>query len=322
MNNNKLLIFIITLVFLLSVNFAFAADENSTDLTVVEDVQDHELTDAVDEEMIAAEDNSGDVLREIQTIKMDKVTKRYNGAIQYRAIFYDDSGSPLKDTKVVFEVDDNNDYEATTDSNGVALLTILINKGSHKIAALNPVTWNISTDNINVFDVVTGGKNINMYYDDGNTYKVRVFGDDGKPVKAGEKVTFAIGNKKYTKKTDKNGYAKLKITSKPGLYAIKATYKDFSIANRVYVKQVIKAKTGSLGRGNLKTIKVQIKFLGKNKKNKLIKVKFNKKTYKAKTNKKGVAIFKLKGPKKLGAYNLVAIYKNSKVSYTYTKYAG
>ena len=82
MNNNKLLIFIITLVFLLSVNFAFAADENSTDLTVVEDVQDHELTDAVDEEMIAAEDNSGDVLREIQTINMDKVTKRYNGAIQ------------------------------------------------------------------------------------------------------------------------------------------------------------------------------------------------------------------------------------------------
>lgn len=161
-----------------------------------------------------------------------------------------------------------------------------------------------------------------MYYDDGNTYTVRVFDDDGKPVKAGEKVTFTIGSKKYIKKTDKNGYAKLKITSKPGAYAIKATYKDFSIANSLYVKQVIKAKTGSLGRGNLKTIKVKIKYLGKNKKNKLIKVKFNKKTYKAKTNKKGVAIFKLKGPKKLGAYKLVAIYKNSKVLYTYTKSSG
>lgn len=54
------------------------------------------------------------------------------------------------------------------------MLTILINKDNHKIAALNPVTWNISTDNIKVFDVVTGGKNINMYYDDGNTYTVRV----------------------------------------------------------------------------------------------------------------------------------------------------
>ncbi len=53
----------------------------------MEEVQNQELTDAVDEEMIAAEDNSGDVLREIQTIKMDKVTKRYNGAIQYRAFF-------------------------------------------------------------------------------------------------------------------------------------------------------------------------------------------------------------------------------------------
>lgn len=318
---NKLIIFAIIIIFLASLNFAFALDENATDLSTVDDAQDLKLTDSSDEDVAAV--NDGDVpIPEVQTIKMDKVTKRYNGAIQYRASFYDEYGNPLKNTKVVFEVDDYNDYEATTDSNGVALLTILINKGGHKIAALNPVTLDISTDNINVFEVVTGGKNIKMYYDDGNTYKVRVFGDDGKPVKAGEKVTFTIGSKKYTKKTDKNGYAKLKITSKPGFHYIKATYKDFSIANSVYVKQVIKAQTGSLGRGNLKTVKVKIKYLGKNKKNKLIKVKFNKKTYKAKTNKKGVAIFKLKGPKKLGAYNLVAIYKNSKVSYTYTKYSG
>ena len=318
---NKLIIFAIFVIFLASLNFAFALDENATDLSTVDDAQDLKLTDSSDEDVAAV--NDGDVpIPEVQTIKMDKVTKRYNGAIQYRASFYDEYGNPLKNTKVVFEVDDYNDYEATTDSNGVALLTILINKGGHKIAALNPVTLDISTDNINVFDVVTGGKNIKMYYDDGNTYKVRVFGDDGKPVKAGEKVTCTIGSKKYTKKTDKNGYAKLKITSKPGFHYIKATYKDFSIANSVYVKQVIKAQTGSLGRGNLKTVKVKIKYLGKNKKNKLIKVKFNKKTYKAKTNKKGVVIFKLKGPKKLGVYNLVAIYKNSKVSYTYTKYSG
>ena len=265
---NKLIIFAIFVIFLASLNFAFALDENATDLSTVDDAQDLKLTDSSDEDVAAV--NDGDVpIPEVQTIKMDKVTKRYNGAIQYRASFYDEYGNPLKNTKVVFEVDDYNDYEATTDSNGVALLTILINKGGHKIAALNPVTLDISTDNINVFDVVTGGKNIKMYYDDGNTYKVRVFGDDGKPVKAGEKVTFTIGSKKYTKKTDKNGYAKLKITSKPGFHYIKATYKDFSIANSVYVKQVIKAQTGSLGRGNLKTVKVKIKYLGKNKKNKL-----------------------------------------------------
>lgn len=50
-----------------------------------------------------------------------------------------------------------------------------------------------------------------MYYDDGTTYKVRLFDDNGNPAKAGEKVTFVVGNKKYVKKTDKKGYASLKL---------------------------------------------------------------------------------------------------------------
>ena len=92
------------------------------------------------------------------------------------------------------------DYKITTDSSGVALLTILINNGNHKIAAYNPVTGNISSANIKVFDVITGGKNINMYYDDGNTYKVKVFDNTGNPVKAGEKVTFTLNGKNMLKR--------------------------------------------------------------------------------------------------------------------------
>lgn len=106
---------------------------------------------------------------------MNGVTKRYNGAIQYQAIFYDIYGNPLKNTKVLFELDDYSDYESTTDYNGVALLNILIDKGNHKISAYNPSSYNISDDYIKVFDVITGGKNISMHYNDGNTYKVRVF---------------------------------------------------------------------------------------------------------------------------------------------------
>ena len=325
--NNKLIIFAIAIVFLASLNFAFAVDENVTqtvsesDDAIVElqnDLQDISADNS--EDALAVADDSGTVGGDEKTIVMGKVTKRFNGIIQYSASFYDLDGNPLKNTKVLFELDDYNDYQPTTDSNGVALLTILINNGNHKIAALNPVSNYIAYDNIKVFDVITGGKNINMYYDNGNTYKVRVFDDNGNPVKAGEKVTFKIGNKKYTKSTDKNGYAKLKITTKPGLYRISATYKDFTVSNALYVKNVIKAKTGSLGRSLSKTFKVKINYLGKNKKNKIIKVKFNKKTYKAKTNKKGVALFKIKSPKKLGKYELVAIYKQSKVSYEFSKY--
>ena len=245
--NNKLLIFLISLIFILSINFAFAVDDNTTDLTLNVDENIHELQTVDDTEALSLSDDS-DVLekQEIQTIKMGEVTKRFNGAIQYKATFYDYSGNPLKNTKVFFEVDDMLDYESTTDPNGVALLTILINNGNHKISAYNPVAVNISSDNIKVFDVITGGKNINMYYDGGNTYKVKVFDNYGKPVKAGEKVTFTLNGKKYVKKTDKNGFAKLKITLTPGSYYISAFYKDFVVANSVVVKHVIIGRLSQL----------------------------------------------------------------------------
>jgi len=324
MKFNRLLVFLIAIVFLLSINFAFAVDENITQ--AVSEVDDNlvELDDApqntlaaASEDIVAYSDDSDVVGDEIKTIVMGKVTKRYNGAIEYSATFYDTSGSPLKNTNVLFEVDDYNDYRVDTDSNGVALLKILINNGNHKISALNPTNNYVDSANIKVFDVVTGGKNIKMYYDNGNAYKVRVFDDNGNPVKAGQKVTFTLNGKKYVRSTDKNGYASFKITAKPGTYAIYAQYKDFRIGNYVTVKDVIKAKTGKVKPGS--KIKFQVKFLGKNKKNKLIKVKFNKKAYKAKTNKKGIAIFKLKNPKKTGKFKIVVIYKKSKVNYEYSQ---
>ena len=256
----------------MTLNFAFAVDENTTQ--TISDVEDTVLEvdetstdtlDAAQDEVVAA---GGETTNPV-TIKMGKVVKRYNGAIQYQATFYGASGNPLKNTKVLFEVDDYNDYTPTTDSNGVALLTILINNGNHKIAAYNPQTNFIDSANIKVFDVLTGGKDINMYYDGANTYKVRVFDDNGKPAKAGEKVLFAVGKKTYTKKTDKNGYAKLKITSKPGLYEIGARYKDFVVKNELYVKQVLKPITKFGARAVKKTITYKVTFLGKNKKNRV-----------------------------------------------------
>ena len=317
----------VAVAFLLTLNFAFAADEidNQTlggaDESPLELEDTSEVLDSGQDDVVSAEvGNVGDVKNEVQSIKMGKVVKRYNGAIQYQATFFDADGNPLKNTQVVFELDDNNDYAPTTDSNGVALLTIYIGNGNHKISALNPQTGVIDSANIKVFDVVTGAKNINMYYDGGNTYKVRVFDDNGNPVKAGEKVTFAIGKKTYVKKTDKNGFAKLKISSTPGLYEMAVKYKDYVVVTRLYVKQVLKPVTTFKNKRVKPKIKFKVKFLAKNKKGKTIKVKFNKKTYKAKTNKKGIATFSLKTPKKVGRYNLVTSYKKTKVTLTYTKY--
>ncbi|WP_405305544.1 Ig-like domain-containing protein [Methanobrevibacter sp.] len=325
MKINKILVFAIAIVFLVSINFAVAVDENATH--AVSEVDDNavELQDAPqnsvadDSEDMISQDTSNDP-EPVQTIKMGKVTKRYNGAIEYQATFYDANGNPLKNTEVYFEVDDSTDYSAVTDSNGVALLTILINNGNHKIAAFCTDPVGINYDNIKVFDVLRGNKNINMYYEGGNTYKVRVFDDNGQPAKAGKKVTFAIGKKVAYRYTDKNGYAQIKIHSTPGIYEIGAKYQNFIVKNYLTVKQVIKPLTSFKDRAIKSKIKFKVKLLGKNNKNKVIKVKFNKKTYKAKTNKKGIAKFYLKTPKKVGVYKVITSYKKTKVTSVYSKY--
>lgn len=304
---------------LVSISSVFAVDDNATDLN-------SQITDEVvqlSEDTVISEDIVSDDVNDTvakPTVIMGDVTKRYNGAIQYKATFYDGNGSALKNKQVLFAVDGKEFYNITTDSKGIALLNILITNGKHNITALNLDTLDTNSSNIKVFSVITKNKDINMYYDDGTTYKVRVFDNNGNALKAGKKVTFTVGDKKYTQKTDKNGYAKLKITAKPGIYAITAQYRDYVVANLLYVKQVLNPITTFSGKALKSTFKYKVKFLGKNNKNKKITVKFNKKTYKAKTNKKGIATFTLKTPKKVGYYNVVTSYKNTKVTSVFGKY--
>lgn len=305
----KLLFLTIFIIFLMAVNFSFAQEDNST-LTISQNDTD-EIISHVDEPSKTA----------IQTIKMNGVTNRYNGAISYSATFYDALGNPVKDQNVWFTLDTKSidyGYDVKTDSNGQALLTIEVNNGNHYLTAFNLVTGTNTSADFKVFDVITA-KNVKMYDNDGTSYKVRVF-DENVPVKAGEKVTFTVSNKKYVKTTDKNGYASLKITYKPGIYYIYAEYKDFTTVNDITVRPVIKSLTSFSSRAVKSTIKYKVKYLGKNKKNKKIKVKFNKKTYKAKTNKKGIATFSLKTPKKVGSYKVVATYSKSKITSIYYKY--
>ena len=304
---------------------AFAADENASDGDVLEIADSNDTVEINNNENITVvkENNLNTPKTAIQSVKMNGVLKRVNGGVYYSATFYDTSGKLIKNQEMWFTVDtDSPDwgFSVSTDSNGIGILKAALKNGNHKITAYNLETGDNASDNIKVFDVITGGKNINMYYDDGNTYKVRVYDDDGNPVKAGQKVTFYLNNKKSIVKTDKNGYASLKITSKPGYYAVAAQYKDFAVANTVYVKNVLKPASSFKAKRTKPTVTLKIKYLGKNKKNKQIKVKFNKKTYKAKTNKKGIAKFTLKTPKNVGKYPTVVSYKSVKLHLVYSKY--
>lgn len=257
----------------------------------------------------------------LSTIKMDKLTKIYNGAIEYSSTFYDTEGNLLKDSKILFNVDGSSSYSKTTNNRGVATLFIPIKKGNHIIYAYNPVSDEVAGEYVKVFDRISENKNLNIYFGYG-TYKIRVFDDNGNHVKAGEKVTIKINNKKYVVKTDKNGYAKLKINSQPGKYSISATYKGFEVINSLKVKPILIPKLFKIKKLG-KTFKISAKLLngkGKPAHGKKITVKFNGKKYKAKTNKKGIAKFTLKTPRKLGDYKIKYSCGKAKASLTGTLY--
>ena len=143
---------------------------------------------------------------------------------------------------------------------------------------------------------IQSNENINMFYLDGTTYSVIIYGTDCKVI-SGSTVTFTINKKTYNIQTNSTGYAVLPLNIKtlvPGTYSITVTYNSYSVVNTVKVKQIITAKKTTKVKKTASTLKIKITLKGKSVlKQKTMKVKFKGKTYTIKTNKKGVAYFKL-----------------------------
>ncbi|WP_298523660.1 C1 family peptidase [uncultured Methanobrevibacter sp.] len=137
---------------------------------------------------------------------------------------------------------------------------------------------------------IVNNKDIIVDYDGGKYFSVTVVTDDGHAVGAGEKVSFKINGKTTTINTNADGIAKIKITDVPKKYTITTTYKGKSVKNTVTVKQVLTASKVTVKKTAKKfTLKATLKINGKLQKGKWITFKFNGKTYKVKTNAKGVA---------------------------------
>lgn len=136
---------------------------------------------------------------------------------------------------------------------------------------------------------------VTVYYTDSATMKVKVVDSYGKIVK-GKYVTFYVNGKKVKSvKTDKKGFAAIKLTKKPGTYSVKATYKGGVVTKKLTVRHLVTLKTVKVKKSSRKLVlKVTLKKGKKALKYKRVTFKFNGKTYKVKTNKKGVAKITIK----------------------------
>ena len=253
------------------------------------------------------------------SIIAEDLTRAYNSQYDFKARLLDKNANPLKN-KVVNFVINGNDYEITTDEYGYAYLRNTLNVGSYQVTVENPATNEKSLRNVTIVSRITGNKDMTFDYSYSGTYKIRVYADNGQVVGAGESVTITVNGKQTTVKTDANGYASLKITGLlPKTYAVTAEYKDVKVSNKVVVKQVIKAKNKKFKRYKLKTYTATLKTSkGKAIVGKKVIFKFNGKTYKVKTNKKGVAKITIKKFWKVGKFKITIKYLKTSIIKTIT----
>ena len=263
-----------------------------------------------------------------KTIKVDKKTEIASSTIEAKdtvraqgssyeiqAKFYDAYGNPLSNKEVAFELN-GNDYFLKTDEYGVVKFSNNLAPGNYSITIGNPATGESVVKNITVVKRITNNTNVQVDYTYSKDYTVRLYGDNGNAVGAGEVVTFKINGKTATATTNSEGYATYKIKGLlPKSYTITAEYKGVKVSNKVVVKQILKSKNVKVKRSaKTKKFTATLKTTaGKAIKNKKITFKIKGKTYTAKTNKKGVATVKVTQNLKVGKYTVLIKYQKTSI---------
>ena len=257
------------------------------------------------------------------TIISSNLLRAYNSPYDFRATFTDKLGKALANINVLFIIDGIEYIAITTitDSNGVANITLKLPVGTYHVTSVS-FDGSKANNTLKIVPRITGNKALSMYYDDGSTYKVKIIGDNGKAVGAGQIVKFKLNNKITTVKTNSKGYASLKITLPPKTYTITAQYKGYKVSNKISVKSHFISKSKSTIKRKIVNKKgyLSIKYnMGKYFSGKKVTLKFPNKKYVVKVDKKGKLTFKINknvvNKLKIGKkYTYMLIYKLDKKS--------
>ncbi|WP_305554314.1 Ig-like domain-containing protein [Methanobrevibacter sp. V74] len=243
----------------------------------------------------------------------------YNDIQQYQVKLTDSNNKPLPNETIKIKFNGKT-TTLQTNENGVVVINIELKKiGTHEIIAKYEGTIkhnkSTTTNKIQIINPFTKNINMSMYYQEKINYKIQIIGKNNKPIKADERIIFKINKKTIKTKTNKNGYATIKLTLKPGKYTITTIYKNYKTINQIKIKptlitkNIIKKKTKTIKFYTAKLINTK----GKPQTNKKIKFKIKRKTYTAKTNKKGYATVKITNLK-TGKHKITTTYQKQKTT--------
>ena len=223
-------------------------------------------------------------------------------------------------------------YTEKTKADGMVYFNIKnLTPGVWKLHAVNKESkWYEACDlNHTITSSKMSASDITTVFQSGKYIVATLKDYNGKAIEKG-KVTIKINGKTYTRTTDSKGQAKILINLIPNTYTVSyvfagnVNYMKSSASSKFIVKKAtpkLTAKAASFKR----TVKIKkYSVTLKNHKNAAMKstdisLKVNGKTFKVKTNSKGVATFKITNLKKKGTYKATVIYQNSKYYNRVTK---
>ena len=315
MNEKILATIFLIFVFIISISTIQASDLNETDFS--SKTKNHDLLQMEIEDLNDFNTTStGDILQE-QKNKTEFLSSTesiyYKGS--YDITLKDtDANSTLANKQVTLRVNSIN-FTGTTDEKGILSINLNLTPGNYDVTAIfsgdDTYESTIFNSTVNILSTIKAS-DITKYYKSTVPYSAIFYDSLGNPL-ANRDVTVIINGKSYTKRTDGNGLVTSSVNFKPGTYKIVSIdpITGYRLTTTFKILTTISAANLNVFVGSSK--KFSAKFLKSNGKalsKTYVKFKLNGKTYKVKTNSKGVASLSLNKLKK-GSYKITCYNKDS-----------
>ena len=315
MNEKILATIFLIFVFIISISTIQASDLNETDFS--SKTKNHDLLQMEIEDLNDFNTTStGDILQE-QKNKTEFLSSTesiyYKGS--YDITLKDtDANSTLANKQVTLRVNSIN-FTGTTDEKGILSINLNLTPGNYDVTAIfsgdDTYESTIFNSTVNILSTIKAA-DITKYYEASTPFAATFYDSMGNPL-ANRDVTIIINGKSYTKRTDGNGLVTSSVNFKPGTYKIVSIdpVTGYRLTTTFKILSTISADNLNVFVGSSK--KFSAKFLKSNGKalaKTYVKFKLKGKTYKVKTNSKGIASISLKKLKK-GSYKITCYNKDS-----------
>lgn len=282
MFNKKMRLFLITLVFILSLSAVAAADTNSSDDALAGDIEEPPSGNS---NLLSVDGDTVTTTQDEQYVMSTGDVETYYSGSNYDVVLSQNS-TPVKNVSISLSVNGVT-YTQNTDDDGKVSIPLNLNAGSYVISTTFGDINN--TEKIDILPVVKGS-DLTKTYKNTKQYSATFLNSDGTPLK-NTNVKFKVNGKTYTKKTNTKGVASLDIDLPVGTYTIYAIHPNgYKISNKIVIKTSVVAS--NLQKRYLSSKVFSATFYGKNGKvlaNKYVTFKAHGSTFKVKTNSKGVA---------------------------------